>query len=681
MPTPNPSILDDLNPAQREAVMHREGPMLVVAGAGSGKTRVVTRRVAMLVASGVRPWQILALTFTNKAAREMRERVAALTGQAPPWMGTFHSICARFLRRDISSLGEERDARFSIYDDDEQLGLLRALLKQSAISDARFKPRPLQSRISQAKNAGVAPERYPITDWVDEATQRLYFQYETNMRRRNAVDFDDLLGLTVRLLSTVPEAREAYQQRFPFILVDEYQDTNPVQYQLIRLLAGARMNVHATGDPDQSIYSWRGADYRNIMDFQRDFPGTRLVRLEQNYRSTPAVLQVANHLISQNTDRIKKNLYTERPDGPPVTLVRLASDRLEGDWVAGAIKGMAASGRAWGDFAVVYRTNAQSRALEEGLIRAGLAARYTIVGGIRYYERREVKDLLAHLKILCNPHDFSSLERMASCRPTGVGEKTLAKLAEQAQSQGQAVFHYLISDRGMASGGAKLKSFAGFCRKLSAIDLSRADVAAGQALEISGLAEYWLAQADKDETGEGRVDNLESLVARAADFVALKGQSDYAGGDGGGDGEADPSAIGLAAFLEDVALVADVDAWDGQADRVTLMSLHSAKGLEFPVVFITGLEHGLLPHRNAATPFQQEEERRLFYVGLTRARDLAFITQAATRFMHGMGDYTMASPFLEELPAKKIKSFDFADDWSTPIRKWGKAWEHGLARP
>lgn len=633
------SILDDLTDPQREAVRHIHGPMLVVAGAGSGKTRVVTRRIAHLIREGVKPWQILAMTFTNKAAGEMRERVAQLTGEAPRFVGTFHSLCARFLRQDLGLLPDDtRDGRFTIYDDGDQTGLVKDILKRTHLDVGQLKPRKILSRISRAKSGLVPPPDYADGSREEDAIREIYRRYENALRQRNALDFDDLLVLTVRLLQGVPDCRARYQARFPFLLIDEYQDTNRTQYTLMRLLAGEAANVHVTGDPDQSIYSWRGADYRNIMDFQTDFPTARVVRLEQNYRSTQRILDLANTLIRHNEDRFDKTLFTELPGGPPPRLATLPGDREEADWVARAIRQTHDEGIPLADNAILYRTNAQSRTFEEAFLRHGIP--YQILGGLRFYDRREVKDLLAHIKLRVNPRDSVALRRIVQARPVGVGAKTLDTILLRAEEAGEGALSFLARpDFESVYGGRvsnKLRDFARWCQRLAAVPLAPVGEGVREILNRSGLVEHLYVTEDTPDA-ETRVENLEMLLNRAAEFGAAHPDED------------------LAAFLEDVALVADVDQWDRSLDAVTLMTLHSAKGLEFPRVYLVGLEANLLPHQNAEGTAALEEERRLFYVGITRAEKALTITRATQRMMWGKMDFALPSPFLAELPAEGVE--------------------------
>ncbi len=663
----HPRYLDDLTPPQREAVTHLTGPMLVVAGAGSGKTRVVTRRIAHLVSQGVRPWRILALTFTNKAANEMRSRVEQLVGEAPAWMGTFHSVCARILRYDLPLLDAGRDSRFTIMDQTDQESLVKQVLKKLDIDDKTYSAASIRSAISKAKSdlqevddlSGITPR--------DRVVQDVYREYENTLRQNNALDFDDLLLLAAKLLENRPAALEKYRARFPFILVDEYQDTNRTQYRLLRALAGKQANLHATGDPDQSIYSWRGADYRNIMDFQKDYPGAKIVRLEENYRSGKFILDVANHLIRHNQNRLEKDLFTAKPEGEKVALIRTQSDRMEAVLIADRIKELRKKGGKLGEIAVFYRTNAQSRPLEEALLASSIP--YQLVGGVRFYERKEIKDALAHLKMRVNGRDLASLRRLAASRP-GIGEKTVEKIAAAAALENKPLFEFIADDSLEEHfKGKKIVDFARWCRKLAAIDISRADVAVKEIVAHSGLVEATLANAHKDELAEERVENLNALVARAAEFVRLRLESS-ASEPSAGDPDATEeevrasTAIDLAAFLEDVALVADVDGWASGVDKVTLMTLHSAKGLEFDDVFLTGLEEGVLPHRNCRDEAAVEEERRLFYVGITRAKLRARITHATTRFVNGNLDFSIPSRFLAELPKASLVTLDFGDSGS-----------------
>lgn len=639
------NILEGLTPEQKEAVTHKDGPMLVVAGAGSGKTRVVTSRIAWLIAQGVRPQQILAMTFTNKAAGEMKERVAGFVGETPRWIGTFHSLCARFLRSDIDYLNDGRDGNFTIFDSADQQGVIRELMKSYSIDDKRFKPGNISKDISKAKSGMIMPEDYGGGSWQDEVVQRLYKGYEQKLRQMNALDFDDLLLLSAKLFSSVPEVRNAYRERFRYLLIDEYQDTNKVQYRLMRALCNEEQNVHVTGDPDQSIYSWRGADYSNIMEFQQDFPAARVVRLERNYRSTSNILSSANYLIKYNTRRLEKELYTEDQQGEPVAVIALESDRQEAEWITEQAARLKGEGIPFSQMAVFYRTNAQSRMFEEALISAGMP--YQLVGGVRFYERKEIKDFLAHLKLAVNHRDEVALRRVLGARPVGVGPKTLDNVILQAEEMGIGVFDLLAHENfnGIFAGRAtaKLRDFSYWCNRLKNVAHAPVGDAVREILRISGLLEHIHTTAEKDPAWEERLENLEAFVGRAAEFEGAHPEST------------------LGEFLEDVALVADVDTYDPNADNIVLMTLHSAKGLEFPVVFIGGLENGLLPHSNSQDSLAgTEEERRLFYVGITRAQRKLFITHAARRMIWGKLEMSRPSPFLGELPEDELQVVDLA---------------------
>lgn len=648
-------ILQDLTAPQREAVTHIDGPMLVVAGAGSGKTRVVTRRIAYLIEQGISPHNILAMTFTNKAAGEMKERVEDLVGHAPRYIGTFHSACARFLRFDLDKLGEGRSGDFSIYDDADQKGLVKQILKDLEIDDKRFKPANLLGKISRAKCDMIGPDDYRSESWDDDITVKVYRRYEKTLRQMNACDFDDLLLLTVQMLKHVQKLRDQYQERFRYILIDEYQDTNRTQYNLMRLLVGPNQNIHVTGDPDQSIYSWRGAEYRNIMDFQNHFPETRLVRLEQNYRSTKCILSAANALIQNNKERIDKDLFTENEEGETITVATLPDDRFEARFVCDMVQDERNKGKDLSDMAVFYRTNAQSRSFEEALMSAAIP--YQIVGGVRFYQRKEIKDFLAHLKLMVNQRDTVSLERILGARSTGVGAKTLAAIRAQAEAQNQGAFEFLCREdfRAVYQGrmGAKLKDFAGWCRRLSQVPQKPVGQCVKDVLELSGLILAIETKADRDPATEDRLENLQAFVNRAVEFE-----------------DANPDAA-LPQFLEEVALVADIDSWEESNDTLSLMTLHSAKGLEFPVVFLVGLEHGLLPHSNSIESRSEEEERRLFYVGLTRAQKKAYVSHAQSRMLWGQVSVTSPSPYLHELPTDCCEHIGLAGHGAEPFSSSG----------
>ncbi len=641
------NILDDLTGAQQEAVTHMDGPMLVVAGAGSGKTRVVTRRIAYLISKGVWPDQILAMTFTNKAANEMKERVEALTGDRPRWVGTFHSACARLLRRDIVRLEDGRDSNYTIFDAGDQQTIVKLCMKELRIEDSELTPAAVSTAISRWKCGLKTPE-----DALQDAhsvlatfSARTFDLYERRLRELNGVDFDDLLLLTVRLLERCPEIRDIYHSRFRYLLIDEYQDTNRIQYRLMKLLAGPARNVHVTGDPDQSIYSWRGANYRNIMEFTKDYPQARVVRLEQNYRSTQPILDLANALIRHNFDRIEKDLFSEQTGGALPRVVSVYSDRDEAAWVAERVMMLQLEGYHRQDMAVFYRTNGQSRPFEDLFIRASIP--YQVVGNVRFYERMEIKDILAHLRLLVNPRDAVSLERVAGCRPTGVGAKTLAALLARSGEVGEAPFRMLsdadFEHRYPGRKSKKLLAFAEWCRELSRISQSPVGECVHQVVLHSTLVDHFEARKDKDPLAEDRLGNLEALVDRAFEF------------------ENDRPGTTLGDFLQDVALISDVDTHESGAEAVSLMTLHSAKGLEFPVVFIVGLEEQLLPHANCRDDLDAvDEERRLFYVGITRGKEEVAILHASRRYVWGEIQYRQPSRFLKELPRTGIETLKLA---------------------
>ncbi len=648
-------ILDHLTDPQREAVTHMEGPMLVVAGAGSGKTRVVTRRIAYLISRGVWPSQVLAMTFTNKAAREMVERVQALTGgERPPWVGTFHSACARFLRRDLDKLEDGRTGQFTIYDDDDQLSVVKLCMKEAGLNQHDVTPAAVRGRISRAKCTLQDPESLAgDSGWHANQMANVYAAYERRLRELNAVDFDDLLLLVVRLLEGNPALRDVYHSRFRFLLVDEYQDTNRLQYLLMRLLTGPARNVHVTGDPDQSIYSWRGAEYRNIMDFTSDFPDARIVRLEQNYRSTQLILAAANELIRFNTTRIEKELFTDNDLGVPARVVKLAGDRDEAEWVVERVMELRLEGASLREMAVFYRTNAQSRPLEDQLLRAGIP--YQLIGGVRFYQRKEVKDVIAHLQLLVNPRDAVALHRVASCRAAGVGAKSIEAILAQSAADGVAPMDLLsAADFGRRYRGrcsTKLAAFAAWCRDLRAIPTSPVGDCVGAVLEHSGLLPLYEEREDRDPLAGDRMDNLRAMVDRAYEY-----QQEH------------PDAT-IETLLQEVALVSDVDTHDPETECLSLMTLHACKGLEFPYVFIVGVEEGYLPHQNARdNPDAIEEERRLLYVGITRSRQAVCVTHAVTRFLWDGVQQRVPSRFLKELPNTHVEHLNLAGNsrrWST----------------
>jgi DNA helicase-2/ATP-dependent DNA helicase PcrA len=632
---PEDAVLQGLNPAQREAVLHRGSPLLVVAGAGSGKTRVVTRRIAHLVATGASPYSILAVTFTNKAAGEMRERVAELLGEsAPVWVSTFHSMAARILRREDGGLRRTRD--FTIYDGDDQMRTVKAVLKDLRLDDDEFTPRAVLSRVERWKSEGRSPENVPAREHRDRRMAECYRLYEEKLSAANALDFTDLLAELLRLLCERREVREKYRRRFEHLLIDEYQDTNEVQYRIAQRLAGDGRGLCAVGDPDQSIYGWRGARIQNILDFEKKFPGTRVIRLEQNYRSTSPILSAAGAVISRNRKRIERSLRTSRQAGRRVQLLTALDEQHEAEEVCARISEMAGKGRPYSDVAVFYRTNAQSRAFEEAFLRNAIP--YLLVSGTAFYQRAEVKDALAYLRLAVNPRDEISFRRAVNQPPRGVGAGALARLESAARARGLALMDAAGRPecREPLSGRARkgLEAFAGMVAGVGGPETYPVEPAVRTLLEASGLVKRF-----RDLKEDERVENLEELAAAAGEY-------DFVNPDGS-----------LSGFLEQVALVADIDNWDGKAERVSLMTLHAAKGLEFAVVFVTGLEEGLLPHfRNVEdADGDVEEERRLFYVGMTRAKDELTLSLARSRRRYGPSQAAKASRFVGELPAGEIE--------------------------
>ena len=635
-----------LNPAQREAVLHFEGPILVLAGAGSGKTRVLTTRIARLIEHhGVDPSHILAVTFTNKAAGEMRERIAKLIGEMPTgmWVGTFHAIGARMLRREAQLVG--RSPSFTIYDEDDSLAAVRRIMERLRISTKTWSPKALRSAISGAKNALVSPEEYAklAMDPLSKAASLVYDQWERTLRDANAVDFDDLLVLPVRVLQQNPDRVVAYRERFRFLLVDEYQDTNRAQYELVKLLAGADGNVLVVGDDDQSIYGWRGADIRNILDFERDFPAATVVRLEDNYRSTPQVLDLANAVISENTGRRGKTLRATLPPGDAVAQVATLDERDEAEFVAEEIVTLGSGPRAldYREIAVLYRTNSQSRALEESLRKRAIP--YRLVGAVRFYDRREIRDLMSYLKLIANPADDEAFLRAVSVPRRGLGDATLESLATIARDAGRPMLE-------IASDSARLASLRPAARQaladFSSLILRQRDNAQDSSVDEllrNVIEEIRFADHLKAEGPEGmeRIENVKELIAGASEIVA----------DEGGELGLTP----LDHFLQHASLITDVDRQNPNADAVTMMTLHNAKGLEFPAVFITGLEDGLFPLRRAQdTPNEMEEERRLFYVGITRAMRKLYLSHARSRRRNGETMQCIPSSFLKPIPPELV---------------------------
>ena len=691
-PAPTPAIdLSGLNPAQREAAECTRGPLLVLAGAGSGKTRVLTYRIAHMIADeGVKPWQVLAITFTNKAAAEMRERLEALLpyGTRGMWVCTFHAMCVRMLREDPELIGYRPN--FTIYDDDDSRRLVKTIMADLDIDQKQFPMNSIRAKISAAKNAMVGPdEMSSSSNPADRAAAHVYRELDRRLAKANAMDFDDLLVKTFELLSKRPEVLERYQDRFRQISVDEYQDTNHVQYAITNLLAARHRNLMVVGDDDQSIYSWRGADIQNILDFEKDYPDARVVRLEQNYRSTGHILAAANAVVANNSRRKPKRLFTDAGDGEKIQVFQASDERDEGRWIGSEIEKLHDGGTSYDDMAVFYRTNAQSRILEDMFLRAGVP--YKIVGGTRFFDRAEVRDVMAYLKLVVNPDDDVAALRVVNTPRRGVGTTSINKIRELAADEGISFFsacQMAIAETGLL--GAKVRSalaeFTGVIEASRHFTGELADVVeaivdrAGliRALEaehsveadgrIENIKEFMGVAAEFDETHD-TVETLESLAQlRAAGALEPSGSGATSPeGDSVQQASAEPEASGAAprppvaseklpALIEWLALRSDLDSLAGQTHAVTMMTIHSAKGLEFPVVFVAGMEEGIFPHASYdGDEASVEEERRLAYVAITRARKRLYLTHATTRRTYGSVQANAPSRFLREIPETDVE--------------------------
>ena len=641
------SIYDKLNEPQREAVYHTDGPLLILAGAGSGKTRVLTHRIAYLIGErGVDAWNILAITFTNKAAEEMRQRVDNLVGFGAKsvWVSTFHSACVRILRRFIDRLGYEN--HFTIYDTDDQKTLIKEVCRKVDVDTKVFKERSLLSAISSAKNEMILPDEFELNaggDFAKMKIAKVYREYEAQMRANNALDFDDLLVKTVQLLQTQPDVLESYQERFRYIMVDEYQDTNTVQFQLVSLLAGKYKNLCVVGDDDQSIYKFRGANIRNILDFEHEFPDAKVIKLEQNYRSTGNILNAANSVIANNRGRKEKSLWTENGEGELIRLRQFDTAFDEADFIGEDIKSAVRQGGSYNDSAVLYRTNAQSRLLEEKFIAMNIP--YKIVGGVNFYARREIKDLLAYLKTIDNGRDDVAVRRIINVPKRGIGLTTINRIQESATERGIGFYEALLAPgliAGVGRSATKLDSFAALIEyfKTLAEEMNITDLLQ-EVIEKTGYIES-LENEDKEEA-KTRKENIDELISKAATYEESCQDKD--------------EKATLSGFLEEVALVADIDSLDEDQEYVVLMTLHSAKGLEFPRVYLAGMEDGLFPGYmsiNAGDREELEEERRLCYVGITRAEQELTLTSARRRMVHGETQYNPMSRFVKEIPRELL---------------------------
>lgn len=657
-----------LNPQQAEAVINTEGPMLIMAGAGSGKTKVLTCRVANLLQKGVRPYRILAITFTNKAAAEMRERVNNMSGPAAKdvWLFTFHAFCARFLRMEIDKL-LGYGGNFAIYDTADSQNLIKQILKEMNLDDKRFQPSGILSRISNAKNAlqDAAAFARQAGDFYEQKVADIYSRYEQKLQLNNALDFDDLLMLSIKLLQENKEVREKYQDRFDYLLVDEYQDTNHAQYLLTKFLAAKHRNICVVGDADQSIYGWRGADIQNILDFEKDYPDAKVIKLEQNYRSTQIILDAANAVIENNTGRKPKNLWTENKSGADIIYFQAVDERDEARFVIEQLQNLQRTeNKKLGDMAILYRTNTQSRIFEEMLIKSGIS--YNMVGGLKFYERKEIKDIIAYLRVIFNPADSLSLLRIVNVPKRGIGDASLAKIQAYAAANNVSLFE-AVSNAAAIDG-------------LSSRFVSKLDDLAGIIFELMNLAGEapvedlidrvlrdtgYLEELENERTpqAQSRIDNLHELISVAQEFAASEEENN------------------LENFLAHVALVSDIDDTELGEDAITLMTLHSSKGLEFPVVFLVGMEEGLFPHaRTLMDETEIEEERRLCYVGITRAKEKLFLSSTKMRTIYGNTVTYPPSRFLQEIPARLVKTIKRQERFSA-LENFKQVSEKYSARP
>ncbi len=641
------SILEGLNPEQRRAVETTEGPLLVLAGAGSGKTRVLTSRIAYLIGvCGIPAESILGVTFTNKAAGEMRERVEKTLGPSAGglWLSTFHSMCVRILRRDIGAL--ERSRGFVIYDDADSLGICKQVLKRHGLDPRQYEPKRLRWRIDEWKNQGLLPAdaASQAADIDDELSAELYGTYQRLLFDANALDFGDLLLQTVELFKRAPQVLDWYQRRWQYVLVDEYQDTNRVQYQLVRMLAASHGNLCVVGDPDQSVYAWRGADIRNILDFEEDYPNAKVIKLERNYRSTQPILSGATAVVENNLGRKKKNMFTEREGGELIHFFEAENEREEASFVVGRILHASRNeGRSLGEFAILYRTNSQSRAFEEELLKYDLP--YVVVGGVRFYERAEIKDILCYLRLLVNPDDAQALSRIVNKPARGIGKTTLERveaLAAEREISLRAALGAFAREGAARRTAGKIREFLDLLQDLDRFAERPVDEIIAEVLERSGYMKALVAEDNPD--AEVRIDNLRELVASAEDFHAVNT---------GSEGE-ERSELEL--YLDQVALISDLDSYEHKPQSVSLMTAHSAKGLEYGVVFLVGMEEGVFPHANSSYDEERlEEERRLCYVGMTRAMEQLFLTCARERRRFGSHSYQSPSRFLREVPEELMQ--------------------------
>lgn len=645
-------LLNGMNPRQKEAVLHTDGPLLLMAGAGSGKTRVLTHRIAYLIEEKeVNPWNILAITFTNKAAKEMKERVNAIlaSGGEDVWVSTFHSMCVRILRRDVDFIGYNRN--FTIIDSSEQLTLMKRILKELNIDPKKYDPRSILGTISQAKNSLQTPQDFAKMQgsYYEEIAAKCYAAYQKELQYNQCMDFDDLIMNTIRLFEEHPDSLTYYQNKFHYIHVDEYQDTNHAQYTLVNLLAGRFRNLCVVGDADQSIYGWRGADMQNILDFEKDYPDAAVILLEQNYRSTKNILSAANQVIENNSNRKPKNLWTENKEGNKITYYRADNERDETRFIVDRMQEEIRSNhRNYGDFAILYRTNAQSRVMEETLLKANIP--YKMVGGHKFYDRKEIKDILAYLNVLANPQDSISFERIVNSPKRGIGPGSIEKLRSFASLHEwpllEAAQNVDLANIGGKAGqqlgafGEMIQEVTQMIPYLTVTELTK------EVLDRSGYLEDLKIQNTLE--AQARIENLEEFLTVTQEFDKQFEQQN--------EEDADAPEEKLTVFLNDLALVSDIDNLEEDASQVTLMTLHAAKGLEFPVVFLIGLEEGVFPLSRALMEESElEEERRLAYVGITRAEEALYLTNAFSRTLYGRTQYNRPSRFVEEIDQELLE--------------------------
>ncbi|MFQ5965626.1 MAG: ATP-dependent helicase [Candidatus Scalinduaceae bacterium] len=638
------NILDNVTESQKEAITHIDGPLLVIAGAGSGKTRVITRRIGYLVDEGVSPYNILAITFTNKAANEMKERLCEFLNQKGMWISTFHAMCARILRNEIEPLGYSK--QFSIYDSGDQISCIKTVMNELNLDTTNWRPGSVAASISNAKNELLSAEKFSEyrSGYYNNVVSKVYEKYQKFLEANNALDFDDLLFMVVHLFENYPEVLEKYQSKFKYILIDEYQDTNHAQYTITRLLSQNYKNICATGDPDQSIYGWRGANVQNILNFERDYPDAKIVRLEQNYRSTKIILNVASEVIKNNRSRKPKSLWTQNNEGNKVRVIHCEDENIEAMETASYIIEFINNGNKHSDIAIFYRTNAQSRVFESYLRKEGIP--YSIVGSVEFFKRKEIKDILSYLKLCSNPDDDLSFERIVNVPPRGIGPTTTKRLKEWTYKNNlsllEAISRIQEVPNIMANSTKKVKDFwnvfSGLCKMPTypVVDFVK------QVIDKIGYVDY-LKESYGKKSAE-RLENIEELVNAALEYDISNPEGSLQG------------------FLEEVSLISDIDKWDDSTEAVTLMTLHAAKGLEFPVVFIAGFEEGLLPHSQSKDSDDEiEEERRLCYVGITRAQKELFMTHTRHRTKFGQRTPCIPSRFLHEIPQESIEAIDKTD--------------------